>query len=65
MDRLADTLHQKLKTANNLLRQARTVIERRESAKQLQIVTEPKLKSVVEKTIELKRDVSLMLFVSF
>lgn len=57
VDRLADSLHQKLKTANNLLSQARAVIERKESAKQLQISTEPKLKKVVEKTKELKKDV--------
>ena len=59
VDRLADSLHQKLKTANNLLRQARAIIERRESAKQLQIATEPKLENVVEKTKELKKDVNM------
>ena len=59
VDRLADSLHQKLKTANNLLRQARVVVERKESAKQLQIATEPKLKKVVEKTKELKKDVNM------
>ena len=61
VDRLADSLHQKLKTANNLLRQARIVIERRESAKQLQIATEPKLENVVEKTKELKKDVNMII----
>lgn len=52
--RLADSLHQKLKTANNLVRQARAIIERKDSANKLQIVTEPKLQDLIKNTKELK-----------
>lgn len=54
VDRLADSLHQKLKTANNLLRQARAVVERKESAKNLQLETEPRLQKLIMRTKELK-----------
>lgn len=62
VDRLADSLHQKLKTANNLLRQARAVVERKESAKNLQLETEPRLQKLIMRTKELKMKVNRSIF---
>ena len=61
VDRLADSLQQKLKTANNLLRQARAMTERRKAARELQIETEPKLAVLIKKTKELKQQVGSVL----
>ena len=61
VDRLADSLQQKLKTANNLLRQAKAMTERRKAAHELQIETEPKLEGLIKKTKELKQQVGSVL----
>ncbi|XP_065053892.1 CDK5 regulatory subunit-associated protein 3-like [Rhopilema esculentum] len=56
--RLADSLQQKLKTANNLLRQAKAIVERKENAQRLQIETEPKLELIIRETKELKQQIA-------
>ena len=64
VDRLAESLLQKLKTANNLMHQSKVMIDRREAALELQRETEPKLNLIIERTKELKVQVSI-LFVLF
>eukprot|EP00794_Sanderia_malayensis_P003100 gene3100-3567_t len=58
VDRLAESLQQKMKTANNLLKQAKVMVERRDAAFELQRETEPRLQIIIEKTKELKQQIS-------
>lgn len=60
VDRIADSLQQKLKISQNLLNQMSTLQERHDEALKLQTETEPKLALIVKKTKELQAQVRFL-----
>ena len=57
VDRIADSLEQKLKISQNLLQQVVGLKERHQKAVEQQIECEPKLTVLVKKTKELQKQV--------